>query len=119
LLAVMIAASGPAASSGRAALLWLSPERLVLDVEPGDARVRPGEALMIHATTSAASRGLVPELIVRMQDASRATRMRNAGPDRYTVGFESVPRSFAYQVRVAGRTSREYQVTLLEPPRIG
>ncbi len=119
LLVVMLAARGPAANSGRAALLWLSPERLVLDVAPGDARVPPGKALTIRATTSAASRGLVPELVVRMQEASRTTRMRNAGPDRFAVGFESVPRSFAYQVRVAGRTSREYQVTLLEPPRVG
>lgn len=118
-VALLIAAREPVARTSRAALLWLSPDRLVLTVEPGDARVRPGEPFVVRARTSAASRGLVPELTVRMQDATRTTRMKPQGTEQYSFGFESVPRSFVYRVAVAGRASREFQVTLLEPPRIG
>src|SRR5690606_15018588 len=120
LLAVIgFAARGPAGAAARAALLWIAPERLAVTVTPGDARVPPDTALTIQAETSATSRGLIPELVVRMDDAARSTPMQAIGPDRFAVTFESVPRSFVYQVRVAGRDTTEYTVTRLEPPRIG
>ncbi|HEX7086702.1 MAG TPA: hypothetical protein VF198_10085 [Vicinamibacterales bacterium] len=120
LLAVVgVAARGPAGAAARATLLWIAPERLAVTVTPGDARVPPDTALTIQAETGATARGLVPELVVRMDDAARSTPMQAVGADRFAVTFERVPRSFVYQVRVAGRDTQEYTVTRLEPPRIG
>ena len=120
-LAVVVAGAVwyvPARQAFEAAWLYLSPGRLVLKVEPGDARVPPDTPLTIKVRSTAASGGLVPELLVRMGEATRTTRMRSDGADRFSVAFESVPASFTYQVAVAGQRSREYSVTRLEPPRV-
>ncbi|MBK5297316.1 MAG: hypothetical protein JJE40_09165 [Vicinamibacteria bacterium] len=120
LLAVLaVVAREPVGRASRAVRLWAFPERLALEVSPGDARVRPGVAFTVGATTSEAARGLVPDITVRMQEATRTARMKVRPDGAFSFGFESVPRSFAYQVQVAGHASREFQVTLLEPPRIG
>jgi hypothetical protein len=103
----------------RTAKLWLFPDRLALAVTPGDARVPPGRRFLVRATTSEAARGLVPEIVVRMEDATRSTRMRAETDGGFTFGVESVPKSFSYQVGVAGQQTREYHVTLLEHPRVG
>ena len=47
--------------ASRAVRLWAFPERLALEVTPGHARVRPGVAFAVRATTAEAARGLVPE----------------------------------------------------------
>ncbi len=109
----------PVGRAGRAVRLWAFPERLALEVSPGDARVRPGVAFTVRATTSEVARGLVPDITVRMQDASRTARMKAQPDGTFAFGFESVPRSFAYHVQVAGHASREFQVKLLQAPRIG
>ncbi len=109
----------PVGRAGRAVRLWAFPERLALEVSPGDARVKPGAAFTVRATTSEVARGLVPDIIVRMQDATRTAQMKAQPDGTFAFGFESVPRSFAYHVQVAGHASREFQVTLLETPRIG
>ena len=120
LLAVLaFVARDPVGRAGRAVRLWAFPDRLALAVTPGDARVAPGVAFQVRATTAEAARGLVPEITVRMQDAARTARMKAQADGAFEFGFESVPRSFAYHVQVAGQRSREFQVTLLETPRIG
>lgn len=119
LAAIVFVAREPVGRAGRAVRLWAFPERLALEVTPGDARVRPGVAFTVRATTAEAARGLAPEIAVRMQDATRTARMKPQADGVFAFGFESVPRSFAYHVQVAGHASREFQVTLLEPPRIG
>ena len=108
----------PVGQATRAVGLWAFPARLALDVSPGDARVKPGVPFVVKATTSDAARGLVPEITVTMQDASRSARMKAESASQYAFGFESVPRSFGYRVAVAGHQSRQYEVTLLEAPRV-
>jgi hypothetical protein len=119
LVAIAVVAREPVGRAGRAVRLWAFPARLALEVIPGDARVGPGAAFTVRATTSETARGLVPEITVRMHDATRTARMKAQPDGAFAFGFESVPRSFAYHVQVAGHASREFQVTLLEPPRIG
>ena len=119
LVAIAVVAREPVGRAGRAVRLWAFPARLALEVTPGDARVRPGAVFTVRATTSETARGLVPEITVRMHDATRTARMKAQPDGAFGFGFESVPRSFAYHVQVAGHASREFQVTLLEPPRIG
>ena len=108
----------PATRAFQAAWLFVSPDRLVLEVQPGAARVPPQTPFTVTVRTTAAAGGLVPELHVRVGEASRSVRMKSDGGDRFTFGFESVPASFAYRVSVAGQQSPEYAVTLLEPPRV-
>ena len=58
---------------------------------PGDARVRPASPFTVRATTSEAARGLVPDITVRMQDATRTARMKAQPDGAFAFGFESVP----------------------------
>ncbi len=118
LLALAFLGREPVGQATRAVGLWAFPARLMLDVTPGDARIRPDTPFVVHATTSEHARGLIPELTVRMQDAARTARMKPDAEGRFSFGFESLSRSFAYDVAVAGHRSRQFQVTLLEAPRV-
>jgi hypothetical protein len=110
---------GPGHRAYHASRMYLFPGTFALEVTPGDARVRPGEVLTIGARTTAARGGVTPDLTVRVGDEARTVPMARAGDDEaFAFVFDPVPGSFTYQVRAAGRTSPEYTVTLLSPPRV-
>jgi hypothetical protein len=109
----------PGRRAYHASLLYLFPEQFVLDVEPGDARVRPGEPLTIRVRTTAARGGVTPALTVRVGDDARTVPMAPAGADdAFAWAFDRVPARSPITWCAAGRTSPEYTVTLLEPPRV-
>ena len=109
---------GPGYRAIRAAGLYALPGRLVLEVAPGNARVKRGDPLVIRARTTAAEGGLAPALTVVMGDEQRTVRMPPASDGGFAWRFEAVPASFTYRVGVAGRTSETYTVTALDPPRV-
>ena len=90
LLALAFLGREPVGQATRAVGLWAFPARLMLDVTPGDARIRPDTPFVVHATTSEHARGLIPELTVRMQDAARTARMKPDAEGRFSfsLGFE-------------------------------
>jgi hypothetical protein len=108
----------PASRATRAAWLFASPGSLAFRVEPGNVRVRPATPLTIRVAASASVGSLVPDLEARIGEAARREHMVPEGDSRFAVTFKSVPASFTYHVQLAGRRSSEYQVTLLEPPRV-
>jgi hypothetical protein len=119
-LAVLGVFSAPPA--GRAAqvfALYAFPERIVLDVTPGDVKVRAGQPLRILARIPGSAGGVVP--VLRHGDGKewRETRMEAEKDGRgFGVGFERVDQGFKYTVAAAGATSREYSVTVIRPPRV-
>jgi hypothetical protein len=109
---------GPVSRATRAAWLFASPGGLAFRVEPGSVRVRPATPLTIRVQSSQSVGSLVPDLEARIGDAVRREPMKAEGDNRFAVTFKSVPASFTYHVQLAGRRSADYQVTLLEPPRV-
>ena len=110
--------SAPAARAARASWLYLSPGGFAFRVSPGNVRVRPGTPLVVSVDAPPSIGTLVPEVEARIGEASRRERMTAAEPGRFTFTFPTVPSSFKYHVQVASRRSPEFQVTLLEPPRV-
>jgi hypothetical protein len=120
-LALLVAASlwiEPARHVLGIAALYVIPGRLVLQVTPGNARVKRGAPFVIRATTTAGQAGISPELTVTIGGERRTVRMPAAGADRFAWRFDGVPTSFTYSVSAAGRTSDTYTVTALDPPRV-
>ncbi|OFW52105.1 MAG: hypothetical protein A3G77_06705 [Acidobacteria bacterium RIFCSPLOWO2_12_FULL_68_19] len=108
--------AGPARAAARTAGVYLFPERLVLEVSPGDARVRAGESLRVVARLATGA-AIVPVLRVRDGEAWRDRRM-DAAPDGFALTIEAIEDDFQYLVAAAGVTSRAYAVTVLRPPRV-
>jgi len=105
--------AGPAGDAMRLAAVYLFPERLALEVAPGDAKVRAGDPLRVVATISG-SAAVVP--VLKTGDGTET--LMEAGPDGFAVEFERVEEDFQYVVTAAGTASPEYSVTVIRPPRV-
>jgi hypothetical protein len=117
-VAFAVLLSAPALRTLRAAWIVTVPVRLAFDVQPGHARVPPATPLTIRVRTSAAGSGLVPTFVARIKDATERVRMTPDGENRFAVTFKRVTASFAYHIELANRSSNEYTVTALQPPRV-
>jgi hypothetical protein len=103
----------PAADAIRLATLYAFPERLALQVAPGDVKVRAGSPLRIVATISGPA-SVVP--VLRIGGGNEAAM--EPGADGFAFEFERVEDDFTYAVAAAGTASREYTVTVVHPPRV-
>ena len=108
--------AGPAGQAARLVGVHLFPERLALDVAPGDVTIRAGDPLRVVAKISSAA-AVVPVLRVGEGAQWRQTRME-AAHDGFAVVFERVEQDFRYSVQAAGTSSREYAVTVVRPPHV-
>jgi hypothetical protein len=110
--------AGPAGRAAGVFALYLFPERLTLDVTPGDVKIRAGQALRVRARLPQARGAVVPVLRFGEGKDWREVRME---PDRdggFSFAFEGVEQGFSYGVSAATATSREYRVTVVRPPRV-
>jgi hypothetical protein len=110
--------TGPTLRTAQAAWVFASPNSLAFHVQPGNVRIRPNTPLVIRVQASSAIGDLVPSLVARIGDATREERMTRESANRFAVTFSTVPASFAYHIALAGRTSPDFNVTLLQPPRV-
>ena len=108
----------PGRQALRLAALYVVPGRLVLQVSPGNARVKRGNPFEIRVATMAGEGGIAPALTVTIGDQRRTVGMQAAGGDRFAWRFGGVPASFTYSVSAAGRTSETYTVTAVDPPSV-
>src|SRR5580765_536422 len=111
--------TGPTLRTAQAAWVFASPNALAFHVDPGNVRVRPNTPLVIRVQASSGIGDLVPSLVAKIGDATREERMTREGTNRFAATFSTVPASFSYHIALAGRTSPDFQVTLLQPPRVG
>ncbi len=111
--------TGPTLRTAQAAWVFASPNALAFHVDPGNVRIRPNTPLVIRVQASSGIGDLVPSLVAKIGDATREERMTREGTNRFAVTFSTVPASFSYHIALAGRTSPDFQVTLLQPPRVG
>lgn len=111
--------AGPAGRAARVFALYVFPERLVLEVVPGDVKVRAGQPLQIHARIPGTAGGVVPLLRYGAGKEWREARMEADKDGRaFGFAFEQVEQGFKYTVSAASATSREYNVTVIRPPRV-
>ena len=112
---VMLAtfSAAPAGDAMRLAAIYLFPERLALEVVPGDVKVRAGDPLRVVATISG-SAAVVP--VLKTGDGTET--LMEAGPDGFAFEFERVEEDFQYVVTAAGTASPEFSVTVIRPPHV-
>ena len=111
--------AGPAGRAAHVFALYMFPERLVLEVVPGDVKVRAGQPLQIRARIPGTTGGVVPLLRYGAGTEWREARMDADQDGRaFTFGFEQIEQGFKYTVSAASAKSREYNVTVIRPPRV-
>jgi hypothetical protein len=109
--------AGPASRAARVFALYLFPERIVIDVVPGDVKLRAGQPLQVIARVPGMSGGVVPVLRYGQGEEWREARM-DAGQNGFAFAFERVDQGFTYSVSAAAARSRDYNVTVVRPPRV-
>ena len=121
LLVAAIVAAGPAIGRAvDAAWVTLVPGVLQVEVVPGNVRVAVGKPLTVAAVVRARGRqltGVTPDLVVSDGHDTRTVPMTARG-GRFELAFESIDRSFRYQVAAGSARSQEYSVTALAAPRV-
>ncbi len=120
-LAVAVIAGLPSLNRAfETARLKFFPHSISVEVLPGTTRVVAGQPLTVRARVHAGGqdfRTLQPQLVVSAGAEQRAVAMTRAG-DAFEFLFESVDRTFHYQVKAGSAASAEYTVTALFPPRV-
>ena len=107
----------PAGRAARVLALYLFPESLIVDVTPGDVKLRAGQSLKIVVKLTGGVPGLVPVLRTGEGGGLRETRME-PDADRFALSFDDVDEGFEYSVTAAATTTRDYTVTVIRPPRV-
>ena len=116
LTVAMVFSAPPAGQAVRAAGVYLFPERLGLEVRPGDARVIEGQSFRVIARVSSGV-PVAPLLRLTVGSEWRDLAMEPSA-EGFTTTVERVDRDFQYVVTAAGTTSTEYAVTVLHLPRV-
>src|SRR5262249_61936221 len=91
--------------------------RLVRGRPAGDGRGPPGRPRRIRARIPETAGAVVPLLRYGGGKDWREARME-PDKDTFAFGFERVEQAFKYTVSAASATSREYNVTVIRPPRV-
>jgi hypothetical protein len=116
LLAMVIAARGPARQSVDAAALVLFPATLRLDVRPGHARVKQGTVVSIDARV-AGNRAPVSARLEVDQGGKWGSVEMSTSAGQFHASLPATS-DFKYRVAVGPLASQIYQVTAVYAPRV-
>ena len=111
-------ARGPANQAADAASLTLFPERVTLDVTPGNARVKAGAPLAIQARLVGNRAPVIAQVQIADGERWRHAEMASDKPGSFRLAMPSVGSSFKYRVVAGAVTSPTYDVTVAFPPRV-
>ena len=121
LLLLVVFGGGPLGRLARTTWLHAFPYGVVLEVDPGDARVAAGRPVRLRAVlrtgVGGALRSLPVVTVTAGDGTARALEMK-AADGAYRLDVPSVEASFTYRVQAASLTSDEYAVTAVFPPRV-
>lgn len=118
LAAILIAGRGLVRQTVDAVMLTFFPAHVVLEVTPGNARVRAGSALVIEATLVGSRAPMTPQVQIAEDGKWRAVSMTAEPSGRFRLSLEPVTTPFQYRV-VGGRlTTPTYGVAVVHPPRL-
>jgi hypothetical protein len=111
--------SAPPASRAASVLaLYMFPERLVLEVLPGNVKLRAGQPLRVRARMPDTKGGVVPTLRFGGGKEWREARMQPDAEGGFIHAFDAVEQGFTYSVSAATATSPDYRVSVVRPPRV-
>ena len=101
-----------------AAVLALFPSRVTLQVTPGNARVKAGDALAIEAELVGNRAPVEPQVQIASDQGWRDAPMRHGAAGRFRLALPSVSAPFQYRV-VAGKVvSPTFAIAVVRPPRV-
>ena len=120
LAAVMFAGRTPGRQAYDAAALVLFPERVRLDVVPGNGRVTAGNRLAIEASLAGNRAPVTPQIQIQGRDGDtwREAAMAATRSGRFQFTLESVTAPFKYRVLAGPITSATYSISVAHPPRV-
>ncbi|HMJ86212.1 MAG TPA: DUF4175 family protein [Vicinamibacterales bacterium] len=118
LVAVLWAARGPTRQAVDSASLSLFPDRVALEVTPGNARIKAGSALAIAARLVGNRAPIVAQLQIADGDRWRASEMSTDAPGSFRFGVDAVTAPFKYRVAAGPLTSPVYEVAVAYAPRV-
>ena len=118
LIVSLFLARGPMRRSLDAASLTLFPARIVLEVNPGEARVRAGATLSVEARVIGNSAPMSGRVEVEDGPSWRSSDMSAQGPGRFRAAIPDVVRDFRYRVVASTLVSPIYRVRVAQPPRV-
>ena len=100
--------------------LALFPSRVVLEVMPGDGRVRAGAPFTVKARL-VGNRAPVIARLLRADGSSdefRPNEMKADGAGAFELAFDTVGTPFRYKVVAGNLSSKTYSVDVTRPPRV-
>ncbi|PYR37287.1 MAG: hypothetical protein DMF90_07370 [Acidobacteria bacterium] len=118
---VMFASRNVSRRTFDAVSLAMFPERVVLDVVPGNARVQVGAQLTIEARLAGNRAPVVARLLragAAAVDGWQAQEMSPGGAGQFTSRLDGVAETFRYRVSVGSITSPTFTVDVVKPPRV-
>ena len=118
LLVLGFVAREPARQSLDAASLALFPERVRLEVAPGNARVLQGAPLVIQAHLVGNRAPVGARVEIGEGDVWRHAGMLTDAGGRFRLSMASVASGFKYRVVAGSAASPTYEVTVAQPPRV-
>jgi hypothetical protein len=117
LVVLAVMAREPARQSLDAASLALFPERIRLEVSPGDTRLVQGAALTIEARLAGNRAPVGARVEVSEGDRMRTAEMLGSGAE-FRLSMSQVVSDFQYRVVAGSVASRTYRVTVARPPHV-
>ena len=117
-LVLTFMAREPARQSLDAASLALFPERVRLEVLPGNARVLQGAPLVIQAHLVGNRAPVGARVEIGEGDVWRRAEMLTDAGGRFRLSMTSVASGFKYRVVAGSAASPTYEVKVAHPPRV-
>jgi hypothetical protein len=117
LLAATALVVRPGYRASQTLAMYLFPEHVTIEVTPGDVKVVSGASLQITARLAGGTRVAAAMLSLGAGGTWRTVPMRST-TGGFHVDFESVTGDFQYRVRAGNAESREFNVRVLELPRV-
>jgi len=115
---VLFASRGPARQAADAASLTLFPDRVGLDVTPGNAKVKAGSALAIQARLVGNRAPIIAQVQIADGDRWRVVEMTSDAAGSFRLALPSVTAPFTYRVVAGAVTSPTYEIAVAMPPRV-
>jgi len=117
-LAVLVVSRHTARQAYDAASLTFWPNRVALQVTPGNARVKAGVPLALHARLVGNRAPVIAQVQFADGDAWRTAEMAADRGDGFRFNLETVSASFKYRIVAGAVTSPTYEIAVVQPPRV-
>ena len=115
---LLFVSRGPARQAVDAASLAMFPDRVGLNVAPGNARVKAGTPLAIQARLVGNRAPVIAQVQIADGDRWRAAEMTSDAAGSFRLDLPSVSAAFRYRVVAGAVTSPTYDIAVVVPPRV-